>query len=93
LAEINPLLSATRRGFLLHDHTDLARFVEVRERDLSSFIGICANLSEAAMPAIGLRLGSDGFGFELITKRTTPAFYLDVTGHESKPAAFLDLIA
>jgi hypothetical protein len=40
-----------------------------------------------------IHLSPDGFGVELIAKRADPAFYLDVTGHESEPAAFLDLIA
>jgi hypothetical protein len=71
----------------------LPGLVEVRLSDLSPLIGICANLRDAAMSAFFLRLGSDGFGFEFIVKRADPAFDLGVIGHESKPAAFFDLIA
>jgi hypothetical protein len=71
----------------------LPGLVEIRLSDLSSLIGICANLRDATMSAIGVRLGSDGLGFEFIAKRADPAFDLDVTGQESKPAAFFDLIA
>jgi hypothetical protein len=70
----------------------LPGFVEVRQRELSSFIDL-RRLDGAAMSAIGFRLGSDGFGLELIAGRIDPALYLGVNGHESKPAAFLDLIA
>jgi hypothetical protein len=45
------------------------------------------------MSASGIRLGPDGFGFELIAKRIEPAFYLDITNRERKPPAFFDLIA
>ena len=44
----------------------LPGFVEVGQRELSTFIQICGKLSEAAVPAIGLRRGSNGFGFKLI---------------------------
>jgi hypothetical protein len=64
--------------------------VEVGLRDLSPFIGFCVQLNDAA---IGRRPCANGFGFELIAKRIDPAFYLGVTGHQRKPAAFFDLIA
>jgi hypothetical protein len=67
--------------------------VEVGLRDLSPLIGIRVQPSDAAMSASDIRLGPDGFGFELIAKRIDPAFYLGVTGHQRKPAAFFDLIA
>ncbi|MEI9923660.1 MAG: hypothetical protein WDN50_09250 [Bradyrhizobium sp.] len=88
--------AADRRGFLLHDHTAPAKIfvlpglVEVRLRDLSPLIGFCIQPNDTA---IGRRPGADRFGFELIAKRIDPAFYLGVTGHQRKPAAFFDLIA
>ena len=45
------------------------------------------------MSTIGLRPGSDGFGFKLIRKRDQPSLYFDVTGHKCKPAALLDFVA
>jgi hypothetical protein len=71
----------------------LPGFVEVGQRELSPFIRIFRKLSGAAAPAIGLRRGSNGFGFELVPKRDQPLLYFGVTGCKSKPAASLCLIA
>jgi len=70
----------------------LPGFVEVGQRELSTFIRICRKLNEAAVPAIGLRHGPNGFGFELVPKRDQPSLYFGVTGCKSKPAALLHLI-
>jgi hypothetical protein len=71
----------------------LPGFVEVGQRELSTFIRICRKLSGAAVPAIGLRHGPNGLGFELVPKRDQPLLYFGVTGRKSKPAAPLHLIA
>jgi hypothetical protein len=68
-------------------------FVEVGQRQLSPFIRIFRKLSEAAVPAIGLRHGANGPGFELVPKRDQPSLYFDVTGCKSKLAASLHLMA
>jgi hypothetical protein len=74
-------------------HGVLPRFVEVCQRELSAFVGICGNLSEVARPTIGLRPCLDSFGFKLTRKRDQPSLYFDVTGRECKLAALLDFMA
>jgi hypothetical protein len=71
----------------------LPRFVEVDQRELSTFVRNFGYLGEAASFTIGLRGGSDGFGFKLFAKRDQPSLYIDVTGHKCKLAAPLGFIA
>jgi hypothetical protein len=71
----------------------LPGFVEVGQRELSPFIRIFRKLNGAAVPAIGLRHGPNGLGFELVPKRDQPSLYFGVTGCKSKPAAPRRLIA
>jgi hypothetical protein len=70
--------AAVRRCFALHDHIQfgvLPRFVEVDQRELSALVRNFGYLSEAASFAIGLRGGSNGFGFKLIRKRPAIALF------------------
>jgi hypothetical protein len=71
----------------------LPGFVEVGQRELSTFVRIFRKLNGAAVPAVGLRHGSNGLGFELVLERDQPSLYFDITGRKSKLAALLGLIA
>jgi hypothetical protein len=73
--------------------TSLPAFAEAGQRELSPFIGMCANLGEAAIAAIGLRPGTYGFGSKHVRKRDQPSFYFGVTGHTRKLTALLGFFA
>jgi hypothetical protein len=71
----------------------LPRSDEVDQRKPSMFVQIFSSFGEVTSSMSSLRLGSDSFGFKLIRQGNQPSLYFDVTGHQRKLMAFLDLIA